>query len=89
MAERSIQTFHLKTMITQIQNFFMDRTRLFVEIVRESSNAFLDDFQKRVATYKQENYDADYSTWKPLAEQGDAYSQHNFVNIFREGEGLL
>ena len=46
------------------------------------------DFQKGVKAYQGGNYATALREWTPLAEQGDAFAQHNLGIMYENGQGV-
>ena len=47
------------------------------------------DFQKGLDAYERGDYATALKEWTPLAEQGNAYAQHNLGAMYAFGTGIL
>ena len=53
-----------------------------------SSIAYAQDFQKGVEAYQKKDYATALNEWRPFAEQGNAYAQHNLGVMYAKGLGV-
>ena len=63
---------------TLIQTLFMSA----------SQAASTSDFEQGLEAYIASDYETAIAKWRPLAEQGDAYAQHNFGGLYEKGLGV-
>ena len=58
-------------------------------VVALSGTAHAQDFQKGLAAAQAGDYATALQEWRPLAEQGHAFTQYNLGLMYYNGEGVL
>lgn len=74
--------------ITLCTLFSLGNTELAYANKPLSAKKLTQNFQQAVKAYQQGEYHTAFKQFKPLAEQGDAVSQYNLAQMYRNGQGV-
>ncbi len=61
---------------------------LFLAVALTPVAAGAAPYEEGVVAYASGDYATALRLWRPLAEQGEAYAQHNLGVMYRDGEGV-